>query len=213
MAVPPPRVLFIASFPPRERGIASFTQDLVMNYAALSGSRVDVIAAANAGLRETLAYRVVGHIDGAHPQSYYDAAARANRDPYDVVNIQHEYRSFGGDAGEWCIGFMRALRKPVVLSLHTIVSHPGAKHATLVRALCNAAAKVVVLGRGARRLLIAEYGVDPLKIKAILCDLPDAPGGLRVARTHAVLFKAVRSWNVVRTLPLMTPVSLPNLAV
>jgi polysaccharide biosynthesis protein PslF len=213
MAVPPARVLFIASFPPRERGVATFTQDLVMNYAALSGSRVDVVAVANPELKETLAYRVVGHIEGDHPHSYYDAAARANRDPYEVVNIQHEYRSFGGDAGEWCIGFMRALRKPVVLSLHGIVPNPGEKHATLARALCSAAAKVVVLGRAPRRLLISDYGIDPVKIKVVLGDLPDVPGGLRMARTHAVLFKAVRSWNVVRSLPLMTPVSLPNCAV
>lgn len=213
MAVPPARVLFVASFPPREWGVATFTQDLMANYAALSGSRVDVVAVANPDLRDNLAYRLVGRIDGANPQSYYDAAARANREPYDVVNIQHEYRSFGSDNGEWCIGFMRALRKPVVLSLHTVVPNPRPKHATIVRALCNASAKVVVLGRGVRRALISNYGIDPLKIKVILYDLPEMQAGLRVARTHAVLFKAVRSWNVVRSLPLMTPVSLPNCAV
>ncbi|HET6275042.1 MAG TPA: hypothetical protein VFE16_03790 [Candidatus Cybelea sp.] len=185
----------------------------MMNYAALSGSRIDVVAVANPDLRDTIAYRVVGHIDIVHPQSFYDAAARANRDPYDVVSIQHEYRSFGSDAGEWCIGFMRALRKPVALSLHSVTPSPGAKHGSLVRALCNAAAKIVVLGRGSRRLLISDYGIDPLKIKVVLCDLPEMPNGLRIARSHAVLFKAVRSWNVMRSLPLMTPVSLPNLAV
>ncbi len=213
MAVPPARVLFIASFPHREWGVATFTGDLVTNYAALSGSRTDVIAVANPDFQETLAYRLVGAIDPTIPQSYYDAAARANRDPYDVVNIQHEYRSFGGDNGEWCIGFMRALRKPVVLSLHSLVPNPGTAHATLVRALCSAAAKVVVLGRGARRLLTANYGIDPLKVKVILYDLPEMQAGLRIARTHAVLFKAVRSWNVVRSLPLMTSVSLPTCAV
>ncbi len=213
MAIQPARVLFIASFPPREWGVATFTQDLVTNYAALSGARVDVIPVSNPDFRETIAYRIVGNIAAAHPQSYYEAAARANRDPYEVVNIQHEYRSFGGDTGEWCIGFMRALRKPVVLSLHSVVPNPSPKHATIVRALCNAAAKIVVLGRGPRKHLIANYGIDPLKIKVILDDLPDMQAGLRIARTHAVLFKAVRSWNVVRSLPLMTPVSLPTCAV
>lgn len=213
MAIAPPRVLFIASFPPRERGVASFTQDLVMNYAALSGSRVDVVAVDNPEVRDTIAYRVVARVDSAHPQSFYDAAARANRDPYDVVSIQHEYRSFGGDNAEWCIGFMRALRKPVALTLHSVMPAPSATRGALVRSLCNAAARIVVLGRSARRILVSDYGIDPVKVKIILCDLPEIPGGLRIARSHAVLFKAVRSWNVMRSLPLMTPVSLPTWAV
>ena len=47
----------------------------------------------------------------------------------DVVSIQHEYGIWGGDDGAYVLDFVRALRRPVVTTLHTVLRHADARPA------------------------------------------------------------------------------------
>jgi hypothetical protein len=42
----------------------------------------------------------------------------------DVVLLQHEYGIFGGADGEYVLSFARELARPLVLTLHTVLSDP-----------------------------------------------------------------------------------------
>ncbi len=118
--------LFVGSFPSRECGIATFTKDIVDSYDAHGRSRSHVVAIDD---RSDFGYvhdsRVIGRIKANERPSYYEAASLANRHRCGVVNIQHEYGLFGGQNGEWCLDFISALKKPVVLTLHTVVPAPN----------------------------------------------------------------------------------------
>src|SRR4029077_14507748 len=96
-----PRVLFVGSYPPRECGIATFTEDIRGACDLLIGQPSDVIAVSDEGRRYEYPACVVGEIRRDDRQSYLAAARLANDHPADVVNIQHEYGLFGGERGDY----------------------------------------------------------------------------------------------------------------
>ena len=58
------------------------------------------------------------------PYSYKATAQFINEHPADVLNIQHEYGLFGGERGEMLVDLLRAVEKPIVLTLHTVLPEP-----------------------------------------------------------------------------------------
>lgn len=174
--LPPPRALFVGSYPPRECGIATFTKDVVDSYNRAFGVSSNVIAVDEPG-GEMRRYgsEVIARIAEQDRYSYTDVARIVNRGPFEIVNIQHEYGLFGGTRGEWLIDFVQALQKPVVITLHTILPEPDETMLRVTRDLCAYAARVVALSDTGRQLLETAYGVDPNKLRVIHHGVPDVP--------------------------------------
>ena len=171
-----PKALFVGSFPPRECGIATFTNDVVESFDAFTGVRSDVIAIDEAGAEDRVyPRRVVARLQQDDRLSHVRAAEFANAHPASAVVVQHEYGLFGGEDGVWFLDFLDALRKPVAVALHTVLPVPGAAHLRLVRDICARATGVIVLSRTGRDLLIERYGVDPHKVAVIPHGVPDVP--------------------------------------
>ena len=125
---------------------------------------------------------VVGRIAEEERESYAAAARFVNDYPVDLVNIQHEYGLFGGERGEWLVDFMRALEKPVVLTLHTVLPEPDETYLRVTRALCEHASKVVALSETGRGLLENVYGIDPQRARNVIHHgVPDVPFPRHVA--------------------------------
>jgi glycosyltransferase involved in cell wall biosynthesis len=168
--------MFVGSFPPRECGIATFTQDVVENFDAMFGMRSDVIAIDEPTAGERVYPRRVVHtIAQDDRSSYLRAAAFANTHPCELIDVQHEYGLFGGPNGSWFLDFLYALRKPVVVSLHTVLPDPSDEHRELTRAICRGATAVVVLSQTGYDLLVERYGVERSKVSVIHHGVPDVP--------------------------------------
>lgn len=118
---------------------------------------------------------VVTRIAEQERASYETAAAFVNRYPVDLVNIQHEYGLFGGERGEWLVDFLRALDKPAVLTLHTVLPEPEESYLCVTRQLCKHASRVVVLSETGRGLLERIYGIDPQHVQVVHHGVPDVP--------------------------------------
>ncbi len=170
-----PRVLFLGSYPPRECGIATFTEDIRGSYDILYGHPSDVIAITDEGRHYDYPACVVAQIHRDDRQSYLAAARFANDHPADVVNIQHEYGLFGGERGAYLLDFLAELRKPAVVTLHTTLPQPDERMRFVTRELCNRSSAVVVLAYAGRRILEEHYGIDPRKVEVILHGVPDVP--------------------------------------
>lgn len=173
----PPRTIFLGSFPPRECGIATFTKDVVDSFNRAFGMASRVIAVDEPG-GDVRRYGpdVVARIGEENRYSYKEAARFVNRDPaVQLVNVQHEYGLFGGERGEWLLDFLRALEKPVVLTLHTVLPDPDETMLRVTRELCEAASKVVVLSETGRQLLEQTYGVEADCVRVIHHGVPDVP--------------------------------------
>jgi glycosyltransferase involved in cell wall biosynthesis len=178
-----PRSLFVSSYPPRQCGIATFAEDVREAYDRLTGMSSEVIAINDPGGQYSYPQCVVGTIRRDVRDSYLDAARLANASTADVVNIQHEYGLFGGERGAHLLDFMRALHRPVVLTMHTTLPHPDEATLRVTRDLCRRADSVMVLTESSKRVLATQYGVDPRTICVVMHGVPD------VAPYHGTYFK------------------------
>lgn len=195
------RPLFLASYPPRECGIATFTQDTKTAVEIRSGLPADVIAVDDG---KAYAYPpcVIGTIERDEAVSYAAAAALINAHPSDVLNIQHEYGLFGGDRGEMLIELMARVMKPIVTTLHTVLPSPDPALRYITREICNRSDAIIVLAERGKHLLEDDYGIDPRKIRDILHGAPDVP--LRSSR-HFKRRLGLGGKTVISTFGLLSP--------
>jgi glycosyltransferase involved in cell wall biosynthesis len=169
-------MLFLGSYPPRECGIATFTKDVVDSYDQRFGGRSEIISIEEPGapVREYPAAVVANLIQGERG-SYRAIAEFVNAHPCNALNIQHEYGLFGGDDGEWIVDVLAFVRKPVIVSLHTVLPEPTPDHMRVARTICAMASSVVVLSETGRHILIERYGIEPNKVAVIHHGVPDVP--------------------------------------
>ncbi|HKW44787.1 MAG TPA: glycosyltransferase, partial [Candidatus Eremiobacteraceae bacterium] len=178
-----PRSLFVSSYPPRQCGIATFAEDVREAYDRLTGMSSDVIAVNDPGSHYSYPQCVVGTIRRDSRDSYADAARLANMSTADVINIQHEYGLFGGERGDYLLDFMRALHRPVVLTLHTTLPDPDEVTRRVTRDICRRADSVMVLTESSKKVLVDHYGVDARTVCVVMHGVPD------VAPYHGTYFK------------------------
>lgn len=154
-----PAIAFLASFPPRECGIATFTADLaeaIDNTSPLAQPS-QVIAINSGGHEYAYGPRVRWVLERDEVASYHRAARAINRSRVQLVSIQHEYGLFGGEYGEYLLSFMRTLEKPATLTMHTVLERPDPAMRRVTEELIQAASAVVVLAERARVILSRYY--------------------------------------------------------
>jgi glycosyltransferase involved in cell wall biosynthesis len=167
-------MLFLGSFPPRECGIATFTKDVVDSYDQRFHVKSDVVAIEepDAPQRE-YPPTVVATLVQDDRASYRALADFVNQHPCDALNIQHEYGLFGGEDGEWIVDLIALVRKPVIVSLHTVLPDPSPNHLRVARTICATASSIVVLSETGKDVLLTRYGIDPEKVAVIHHGVPD----------------------------------------
>lgn len=160
---------FVSTYPPRRCGIATFTHDLA---ASSGGGEIAVLHPAD---QAPFYPAEVHHRIRTDEASDYLRTARSLNDCADVVSLQHEYGIWGGDDGERVIDFVRALRIPVVATLHTVLREPTPHQRLVLRELVSLAEASVVMSAAAADLLSRAYGVAARKVHVIPHGVPDLP--------------------------------------
>lgn len=171
------RIAFISSYPPRRCGIATYTKDLATGINNLNPDRLAEIIALDDPLSESLEYpwEVSHRIHQNEWGDYEKVLDYLNNSTIDMVSIQHEYGIYGGEHGAFLVDFVKQLKKPFIVTLHTILTTPGAPHKAIIQELCSRAAAVVVMLPSAVDILRDIYGVAPEKVVAIHHGAPDFP--------------------------------------
>ncbi|MFO7891712.1 MAG: glycosyltransferase family 4 protein [bacterium] len=172
---------FIATYPPRECGIGTFTNDLVQNLKQLSEVGIlnkdylQVIAVNNVSEGYDYPQEVNLTIREQYRSDYREAAEFLNQSAVDVVNLQHEYGIFGGDDGSHIVYLLNNLKKPVVTTLHTVLDNPSPGQKKVLEAIFSLSTLVVVLAEKAVRILTRVYGFSKEKIVVVPHGAPDVP--------------------------------------
>jgi glycosyltransferase involved in cell wall biosynthesis len=169
-------IAFLASFPPRECGIATFTADLAeaVDSASLLSHPSQVIAINPEGRQYAYGPRVRWAIERDELDSYKRVARAINRSRVQLVSIQHEYGLFGGEYGDYLLTFLRALEKPTTLTMHTVLENPDPAMQRVTEDLARAASTVVVLAERAKVILAEHYPrVDGDKVHFIPHGTPE----------------------------------------
>lgn len=167
-------IAFLSTYPPRECGIATFTQDLVHELDRASSVNIPkVIAISNDNYR--YGYRVFMEIDQQDRLSYINAALRLNRSPVGLLVLEHEYGIFGGRDGEYILDFVDHLDIPLVTTMHTVLPNPSVKQRGILNRLGQKSAKVITMAKNTKAILESVYGIDAKKIEVIPHGVPYKP--------------------------------------
>ncbi|HAG27444.1 TPA: glycosyl transferase family 1 [Patescibacteria group bacterium] len=165
-----PLIACLSTYPPRECGIATFSQDLVTAYNNLFSphNAMGVVAMHNDTVDSKYPVEVLFTIDQQDQQSYIKAADRLNSDEQILlVNIQHEFGIFGGDWGEYLEIFLQRINKPVITTLHTVLPNPDQKVIGRMNVLVKYSAELVVMTERSKQILLSDYKVRASKITII----------------------------------------------
>lgn len=167
----PRNVAFLSTFPPRECGLATFTQDLVNELDKIQIiHNPRIIAVGN----ENKQYdsRVMMVLQQHKKESYIETAKKLNTTDTELLVIEHEYGIFGGDCGEYLLEFVNHLKIPFITTLHTVLPSPTDKQREILKTLGQKSEKIVTMAKNTVAVLEKVYEIPLGKIEVIHHGVP-----------------------------------------
>jgi glycosyltransferase involved in cell wall biosynthesis len=166
-----PTIVYVATYPPRPCGIATFTQDLTNAIdREFSPAVKGKILAINDNGTSIYNYppKVKMQMREIDIDDYLKFAHEINRNPdVKLVNIQHEYGIYGGDWGNYLIPFLEMLKKPIVTTMHTVLPNPEDKLKKITQNIIERSDGVIVMTKSMARILEEVYEINKHKIMVI----------------------------------------------
>ena len=162
-------ILVVTSYPPRECGIATYSQDLIkaLNNKFSQSLSIKVCALNTAGQDYEYPEEVKFILDTSKVTSYLNLAKKINDDDQiQLVLIQHEFGLYKEQEMAF-LQMLYELTKPIVLVFHTVLPKPDARLRTQVKNIAAACKSVIVMTNTSASILLNEYGVSKLKISII----------------------------------------------
>ncbi|UCC69394.1 MAG: glycosyltransferase family 4 protein [Armatimonadota bacterium] len=162
------RVAYVSTYPPRECGLATFCEDLISaTMVAGAAGEPMVVAMESEPQRRHYRWPVVSVVEESRESEYEAAADSLNDSRAEVVSVQHEFGIFGGLEGQGLRCFLDLLRKPAVITLHTVIPKPEPHVRGMVRHLAEHSYRMVVMNELAIDVLYADYGIERDRIALI----------------------------------------------
>ena len=170
------KIAYIGTYPPRECGIGTFTENLVdsmLNGQEDHGNTSFVVALSDHDHLYAYPQEVKMTIQQEQQADYLAAANFINLSGADICVLQHEFGIFGGQSGVYILPLLHRLKIPIVITLHTILKTPSYNEKAILKEICKMASKVVVMSHKAIEFLVDIYEVSTTKIEFIEHGVPD----------------------------------------
>ncbi|MDO8508288.1 MAG: glycosyltransferase [Nanoarchaeota archaeon] len=171
-----PLILYMATYPPRECGIATFTKDIsdAIDRRFFPTMKSRILAMNNNGTNiYNYPKKVNMQISDTEITDYLNTARIINESPQiKLVNIQHEFGIFGGEYGEYLLPFLELVEKPIVITFHSVLPSPNDKLKKIVREISKRVSAIIVMTKKAVEILKKHYHLKT-KIHIIPHGIPN----------------------------------------
>jgi len=162
-------ILVITSYPPRECGIATYSQDLIkaINNKFSNSLSIKVCALESSETNYTYPGEVKYVLKTSIAAEYEILAGKINfNNRIKLVLIQHEFGLFKVQENAF-LQFLFELSKPVVIVFHTVLPHPDEQLKSKIKNIAAICQSVIVMTNSSADILTNEYEVSSQKISVI----------------------------------------------
>jgi glycosyltransferase involved in cell wall biosynthesis len=164
-----PEILMISTFPPKQCGIATYSQDLVrtLRNKFKNTFKITVAALENKNEQHQYSESVKYILRTDIKSSYQRLSQTCNQNPaIELIVLQHEFGLFKDNETDF-LDFFKSLKKPILIALHTVLPNPDFQTLSLMDKMSSAAAGFIVMTNTSARLLEKTYKIDRDKITVI----------------------------------------------
>jgi glycosyltransferase involved in cell wall biosynthesis len=167
---------FISSYIPRKCGIATYTKDLTRAINLINPySKSEIVALIKPEDKRDYPPEVKFKINQYKVDSYIKAAGYINKSKADIVVLEHEFGLYGGDFGEYIIRLIELIKKPLIVTIHTIPDNASKGYGLVLKEVLKFAEKVITMMPESLQKLIKNYNCPKEKIEIIPHGVPDIP--------------------------------------
>lgn len=164
-----PEILFITTFPPRECGIATYSQDLILALNNKFEKSFSIKIAALELQNDQYDYKqdIYAVLETDNTDSYVELAENINKNTaIEMVLIQHEFGFFRANEADF-ISFLKSIHKPKIVVFHTVLPHPNEVLKKQVEEINTIVDSFVVMTNSSAKILEKDYGFSQDKIAVI----------------------------------------------
>ncbi len=162
-------IIVITSYPPRECGIATYSQDLIKSLNNKFEDSFSIKVCALESGKQGLNYpeEVKFILDTSDPKSYQEIAGQINLDEQiGLVLIQHEF-GFFQNREEAFQQFITELQKPIAIVFHSVIPKPTEFFKAKVKRIADRCESVIVMTSSSSNILSMDYDIPKEKITVI----------------------------------------------
>jgi len=164
-----PEILVFSSYPPRECGIATYSQDLIrsLNSKFSNSFSIRVCALETGDSKFLYPPEVKYSLITALEAEYQKMAITINNDKHiKIVVVQHEFGFFTRQEKAFQ-QFLTELSKPVAIVFHTVLPNPDEKLKAKVKSIISDCQSIIVMTHTSADILMNDYGISQQKISVI----------------------------------------------
>ncbi|MCJ7789234.1 MAG: glycosyltransferase family 4 protein [Candidatus Atribacteria bacterium] len=168
--------IFISSYIPRKCGIATYTKDLTRTINLINPySKLEIVALIKPEDKIDYPPEVKFKINQYKVDSYIKAAGYINKSKADIVILEHEFGLYGGGCGEYIIRLIELIKKPLIVTIHTIPDNASKGYGLVLKEVIKFAEKLITMMPGSLQKLVKKYNYPKENIEIIPHGVPDIP--------------------------------------
>lgn len=164
-----PELLVMTTYPPRECGIATYSQDLIfaLNNKFEKSFAIKVCALENELEKHEYANEVAYVLATDQSNSYQDLVTAVNTNKKTkIVLLQHEFGLFKNHEID-LIYFLEKCTKHKIVTFHTVLPQPNETVKNNIQRISNAVDMIIVMTQTSAKILVDDYGIARTKITMI----------------------------------------------
>ena len=164
-----PVVLFMTSFPPRECGIATYSNDLI---SALSEKfnqsfTINICALENDHEHHSYPENVKLILNTNQSDDYLKLINKVNENSsISLVVIQHEFGFFSNNESDF-MNLLKSINVPLVIGFHTVIPNPDEHLKATVQQISSFASAIIVMTKSSSGILVKDYNINKSNIEVI----------------------------------------------